>query len=178
MKTYIALLRGINVGGKNIIKMDDLKTAFEELGLKNVRTYIASGNVIFNSPEEDKFKLKGLVEKKLLKRYEIELPLKIVNSKELETIIGKAPKDFGKEKEKYRYDVWFLIEPLTVKEVLQSLNPREGIDTITAGPGVVYSTRLTSMMGKSHLAKINQLPIYEKTTIRSWNTVFKLSRMI
>ena len=178
METCIALLRGINVGGKNLIKMEDLKSAFEELCFKNVRTYIASGNVIFDSPAKEKSKLKGSIEKKLLQRYGTKLPLVIINSKELKTIIEKAPKDFGKEKEKYRYDVWFLIEPLTAKEVLQSIKPREGVDTITAGSGVVYSTRLTSMMGKSHLSKISQLPLYESTTIRSWNTVIKLSRMV
>ena len=52
MTTYIALLRGINVGGNKIIKMQDLKTMFQSIGFQNVRTYIQSGNVLFESDEE------------------------------------------------------------------------------------------------------------------------------
>lgn len=57
MKRFVALLRGINVGGNNIIKMADLKTCFEEMGFANVVTYIQSGNVLFDSNETDQLKL-------------------------------------------------------------------------------------------------------------------------
>ena len=61
-RRYIALLRGINVGGNNIIRMADLKQSFEELGFSEVTTYIQSGNVLFNSSEGDKQLLTGKIE--------------------------------------------------------------------------------------------------------------------
>lgn len=60
MTVYIALLRGINVGGKNIIKMNDLKKVFESIGLNEVQTYIQSGNVLFKSSEENELLLKKI----------------------------------------------------------------------------------------------------------------------
>ena len=68
-KTYIALLRGINVGGNNIIKMVDLKLAFEEMEFSNVKTYIQSGNVIFSSDRKNKVELTDEIEKKLLEKF-------------------------------------------------------------------------------------------------------------
>lgn len=66
---YLALLRGINVGGKNIIKMVDLKACFEEMDLSDVTTYIQSGNVVFASTETDSAKLTDKIEKTLSKRF-------------------------------------------------------------------------------------------------------------
>ena len=175
---YVALLRGINVGGSNVIKMEDLKKAFEELKFSGVKTYIASGNVIFGSDENDKAKLTKLIEKKLSKRYETDLRVVIVNFKEYKTIVEQAPPGFGNESKTYRYDVWFLKEPLTAKEVLQQISLREGVDTICGGKGVVYTSRLTSMMGKSRLIRVNKMPIYQSMTVRSWNTTVKLFELM
>ena len=65
MTTYIALLRGINVGGNKIIKMQDLKTMLQSLSFHNVRTYIQSGNVIFESDEESESFLSGVIERQI-----------------------------------------------------------------------------------------------------------------
>jgi len=178
MGSYAALLRGINVGGSNVIRMDDLKKAFEELKFSDVKTYIASGNVIFGSGETDKIKLTCLIEKKLLEKFGAVIPLVIVGFKEFKRIIGQAPEGFGKESKTRRYDLWFLKEPLSAKEVLQLVKPKEGVDTITGGSGVVYASRLISLAGKSRLIRVNKLPIYQLITVRSWNTGVKLLRLM
>ena len=178
MEYYIALLRGINVGGSNVIKMEELKRTFEEIDFTGVRTYIASGNVIFGSPVKDRVKLAGSIEKKLSEKYKTELKLVIIGSEELKKIVEHAPEGFGTESKIRRYDVWFLREPLTVKEVLKQVEPREGVDTIFGGKGVVYASRLISMASKSHLIRVNQMPIYQNLTVRSWNTVVKLLGLI
>jgi uncharacterized protein (DUF1697 family) len=66
MLQYLALLRGINVGGNNIIKMTDLKAGFENIGFSDVSTYIQSGNVIFKSEENNKTKIINLIERSLI----------------------------------------------------------------------------------------------------------------
>ena len=178
METYAALLRGINVGGSNVIKMEDLREAFEELKFSGVKTYIASGNVIFKFAEKDKAKLAVLIEKKLSEKFLTELKIVIVNLKEYKKIIEQAPASFGAENGTRRYDVWFLREPLTAEEVLRQVSPREGVDTICRGKGVVYVSRLISMAGKSHLVRVNKMPIYQNITVRSWNTAVKLFELM
>jgi uncharacterized protein (DUF1697 family) len=110
---YLALLRGINVGGKNIIKMADLKASFESMGFSEVQTYIQSGNVLFWSADKDKLKLAKQIEKNLSKRFNYSSLVVVVSHQELQKIVKSAPKGFGSEPDKYRYDVVFLKEPLT-----------------------------------------------------------------
>jgi uncharacterized protein (DUF1697 family) len=171
---YLALLRGINVGGKNIIKMTDLKACFESLGFSDVVTYIQSGNVLFKSADKDKAELTKRIEKELSKRFNYPSRLVTVTHKELRKAVGGAPRGFGSEPDKYRYDVIFLKEPLTPKEAMKSVSTKEGVDTAHAGERVLYFSRLISRATQSHLTKIISLPIYQSMTIRNWNTTTKL----
>ena len=96
MKKFVAILRGINVAGSKPIKMDDLKKMFSDLKLKNVSTYIQSGNIFFESDISDQKKLEGLISNGILKVFKFEVPVIIRNSDELKVIIEKNP--FLKEK--------------------------------------------------------------------------------
>ena len=178
---YLALLRGINVGGKNIIKMEALRAAFEEMGFSSVVTYIQSGNVVFCTDEKDKKQLTTTIEKRLSQKFGYEAKVLLLSYTEYKKIIEGAPAGFGDEPDKYRYDAWFLMDGLSAAEVIRDLDFREGIDWIHAGKGkngtagsAVFTKRLTSQMGKSRLSKINQLPIYQSITIRNWNTSRRL----
>ncbi len=90
MSIYIALLRGINVGGKNIIKMGDLKHAFEAIGLSQVRTYIQSGNVLFKSNEEEE-PLRKRIEHEIERVFGFEITVVLRTDKELEYITQNCP---------------------------------------------------------------------------------------
>lgn len=171
---YLVLLRGINVGGKNIIKMVDLKACFESMGFSNVITYIQSGNVLFQSDEKDKKILTDKIEKGLSKTFKYEAKLVIISHKELKEIINEAPRGFGKEPDTFRYDVIFLKEPLTSKEAMKSVSIKEGVDSAHAGNEALYFSRLIAKASSSHLAKIVGLPVYQNMTIRNWNTTTKL----
>jgi uncharacterized protein (DUF1697 family) len=174
MNQYLVLLRGINVGGKNIIKMADLKAAFEVLGFFNVVTYIQSGNVLFQSDEKEKALLTATIEKGLSKRFNFEAKVVVISQKELTAIIRNAPDGFGSEEKQFKYDVIFLKEPLTPKEAMKSVSVREGVDTAHAGKQALYFSRLISRASQSHLTKIIGLPVYQNMTIRNWNTTTKL----
>ncbi|PIP95172.1 MAG: hypothetical protein COW78_06965, partial [Bdellovibrio sp. CG22_combo_CG10-13_8_21_14_all_39_27] len=102
MGKKICLLRGINVGGKNIIKMSDLKSCFEKMGFEDVETYIQSGNVIFSSKEANSA-LTKLIERELLKKFSYKEPILLLSDKKLKTIVSSSPKDFGNDPDKYRY---------------------------------------------------------------------------
>ena len=171
---YLALLRGINVGGNNIIKMADLKACFENIGFTDVMTYIQSGNILFRSAEKDKTQLTQKIERVLSERFSYKSRLVVVAQKELKKVVETAPKGFGKDLDKYRYDVIFLKEPLTSKEAMKNVRIKEGVDNAYAGKYVLYFSRLTSKASQSHLPKIIALPMYQNMTIRNWNTTTKL----
>jgi uncharacterized protein (DUF1697 family) len=174
MNQYLVLLRGINVGGKNIIKMTDLKASFEAMGFSNVLTYIQSGNVLFQSEEKDKALLTTKIEKGLSRQFDFQARVVVISYKELAAIVRDVPDGFGKAEKMFRYDVIFLKEPLTSKEAMKSVSVREGVDTAHAGRQTLYFSRLISRASQSHLTKIIGLPVYQNMTIRNWNTTTKL----
>ena len=178
MNSYIALLRGINVGGNNIIKMERLKQCFTDMGFSDVKTYIQSGNVIFKTQETDKLKLIQRIENQLLKTFSIEIKTVVLTADELTEIVQNAPEYFGSESEKFRYDVWFLLHSTTINEVVSTIHLREGIDFLQAGKNVIYTSRLVSLLSKSYFSKINQTPVYKHITIRNWNTTTKLLALV
>ena len=178
MNQYLALLRGINVGGKNIIKMVDLKAGFEKMGFSNVVTYIQSGNVMFQSGEKDKVVLTTKIEKGLSKRLNFDARIVVISQKELAAIVHAAPDGFGKDDKKFRYDVIFLKEPLTPKEAMKGMSIREGVDTAHAGKQALYFSRLISRASQSYLTKIIGMSVYQNMTIRNWNTTTKLLALI
>jgi uncharacterized protein (DUF1697 family) len=174
MTRYVALLRGINVGGKNLIKMPALKAAFEDDALGNVSTYIQSGNVLFDAPDADSAKLTTRIEKMLAEAFDY-IPTVVVRSRrQMRATVDRAPKGFGSQPAKYRYDVIFLKEPLTAKEAMKDVPTNPAVDTAHAGTGVLYFSRLTAKATASRLNRIVGSPIYPSITIRNWNTTTKL----
>ena len=172
--THIALLRGINVGGNNIVKMEKLKQCFVDMGFSDVKTYIQSGNIIFKTQCIDKINLTKTIENRLLKTFSIEIKTVIFAADELAEIVENAPEHFGSEPEKFRYDVWFLLPSITANEIVSNVRLHEGVDFLQTGKNVVYTSRLTSQMGKSYFSKIMQTSVYKNFTIRNWNTTTKL----
>ncbi len=89
--TYIALLRGINVSGHKSIKMVDLVKLFESLSFRNVKTYVQSGNVIFESPSVDTSTIAGKIEKKIKQTHGFSVDIIIRTSDEFEKLISRNP---------------------------------------------------------------------------------------
>jgi uncharacterized protein (DUF1697 family) len=178
MNQYVALLRGINVGGKNLIKMTALKSSFEDLGFQDVHTYIQSGNVLFSAAGSDQARLTKQIEDALSKTFNYESRLVVRSLKQMKDIVIHAPKGFGSDSATYRYDVIFLKEPLAAAQAMKSVTPKEGVDRAFAGKGVLYFSRLISRASQSNLTRIISLPVYQSMTIRNWNTTTKLLNMM
>ena len=168
---YIALLRGINVGGNNIIKMADLKACFERMGFSDVVTYIQSGNVAFGTSETDEEVILKEIEKQLNIIFNYHSPVVVLSQQHIFSVVKNAPTSFGTEPTKYKYDVLFLKSPLVATTAINDIVFNEGVDT---GDGVLYFSRLISGDSKSYLGKVVKLPIYKQMTIRNWNTTSKL----
>ncbi|MBT8272345.1 MAG: DUF1697 domain-containing protein [Bacteroidia bacterium] len=101
MNTFIALLRGINVGGHKKVPMADLRSLIEKLGLKNVRTYIQTGNIFFETVESDRVKLTLLIENGIKDHFRFEVPVIIKTSKEIDAIIKACPFPEAKKMKSY-----------------------------------------------------------------------------
>jgi len=175
---YVALLRGINVGGKNLIKMPELKASFEAEGFEDVVTYIQSGNVLFRATGSGSA-LSRRIETMLTKTFDYYQAWAMVRSHaQMRTIVEKAPRAFGADPGVYLYDVVFVKEPLTASAALKKVPTREDVDEIFAGGGVLYFSRLKSRATQSRLNRVASLPIYKNMTIRNWNTTTRLLRMM
>ncbi|MCD6020381.1 MAG: hypothetical protein K0R20_91 [Actinomycetia bacterium] len=179
MARYVALLRGINVGGKNPIPMPALKACFEDAGFEGVGTYIQSGNVVFTGPSSSQAALTERVERAIQKTFaHYEASVVVKSRSQMRTVVDKAPDGFGREPEKYRYDVCFLKPSVAARQVVASLPTKEGVDRIWAGSGVVYFSRLTSRATSSRMNRVASLPVYKQMTIRNWNTTTKLRELL
>ena len=179
MKPYVILLRGINVGGKNKMPMSDLKKCLGDLGFSNVSTYIASGNVILKSDKSAK-EVQAQIEKALPEHFELDselIKVLVLTRDQFQAVIEDKPEGFGEQPEKYHSDAIFLMG-IDAAQAMSVFNPREGVDKVWPGEGVIYSQRLSAQRTKSRLNKIMGTPIYKSMTIRNWNTTTKLLQML
>ena len=179
MNAYVILLRGINVGGKNIVPMVGLKSCLEELGFATVSTYIASGNVILES-DKPVAEMKAQIEAALIQSFQLDselIKVLVLTRNQLQAIIDNKPKGFGDQPEKYHSDAIFLID-IDAAQTMPVFNPREGVDKVWPGDGVIYSQRLSAERTKSRLSKIMASPLYKSMTIRSWSTTIQVLEIL
>ena len=171
---YLALLRGINVGGNNIILKDDLKRCFEDLGFSNVRTYIQSGNILFRSSRTDVRRLEKRIEKRLLDSFSIAAQSVVLSQQRYISAIEAAPRQWGKD-DLQKHNALFALGNITPEEVISQLPPpKKHIETITIGPGVLFWSVSKKQSTKATLMTLPSEPVYQQLTIRNHNTVFKL----
>lgn len=170
---FVALLRGINVGGNTLIKMADLKESFEKEGFTNVVTYINSGNVIFETNEKNTGSICARLEKAVEDRFGYAIKIVVVSHVQLEEIVEKIPPSW-KKGEDLRCYVSFIISPTTVDEAYNQIDIKEGVDFLDKGPGVLYMGTTLSGLTKSSFTKLIGKKIYKEMTMRNLNTVRKI----
>lgn len=178
MRQYVALLRAINVGGNNVIKMTELRRCFEAQGFGNVATYIQSGNVLFEADAQVAGTLRTQIEEALSERFGYAARIVLRSQREMRAIVADAPPGFGAQPDLYRYAVVFLREPVTGAQAVQEIPAREGVDRVFAGAGVCYFSRLISRMTQSYMSRVVALGIYQDMTIRNWDVTRKLQTLM
>ena len=167
---YVALLRGINVGGNNRIVMKELAEAFRQAEYDEVSTYINSGNVLFSSdsrPEPES------LEQVITDAFGLEIAVLVRSHDEMAQVVAKAPKEL--DDPDVRPDVYFLRPGLSPAAALEAMpDPHPEVDRIWTGPGVLYTTRVTALATKSRLTKVVGTKLYKEISVRNWNTTRKL----
>lgn len=175
--TYLALLRGINVGGNNKIPMATLRVCLEKVGLKNVRTYIQSGNIFFESNESDNVKLEQFVSKAIEDTFEMVISVVVFKQKEWESIIGTAPHWWGKDS-LWKHNILVMVRPYSMSDVVEAYGKlKPEIERMKPGNGVLYQSIMFVRFGQTTGGKLASNPIYKQMTVRNFNTATKLAQM-
>ncbi|MNO41801.1 hypothetical protein D3C76_319800 [compost metagenome] len=177
MNTYIALLRGINVGGNKIIKMQALKAMFESLGYGRVRTYIQSGNVVFESGESAGAELEAAISAGIRDTFGFDVSVIIRTLEELEAAIAANPFELPAQEDYKRLYVSFLAKAPS-EEALEKLRPyADGADKLCVIGKELYTLYEVSVSQSSLFKVPLDKLLGTSITARNWNTVNKLAAM-
>jgi uncharacterized protein (DUF1697 family) len=174
---YVALLRGINVGGKNLISMQSLKESFKNLGFLNVTSYINSGNIIFTSSQTDARALERKIERMLSLEYNHAGKVVIRNLSEMSELIKKLP-DIWSDDKLWKHNVIFLRHTIDSKKILESLSPKPEIEEVQYHPGVLLWSARTSDLARSNMLQLSKQHIYQEMTVRNLNTTKKIYELM
>jgi uncharacterized protein (DUF1697 family) len=176
--TYVALLRGINVGGNRKVEMAKLKLTFERLGFSHVKTLIASGNVIFVSGSDDKMGLTKKIEDAIEKDFGFPVAVVLRSLAEISDLVDAIPKDWVNDKE-MKCDVMFLWNGIDNPELLDEFPTDPTIEDIMYVPGAIVWRVDRQNIGKSKVIKNTVgTELYRQLTVRNPNTVRKIHALM
>ena len=177
MTRYVALLRGINVGGNNIVKMADLKTAFERRGFLNVGTYINSGNILFDSDSDEAF-VKTACENLIVEDFAFDIPVCVISAADLNDALSHAP-DWWNNDPNARHDAFFIIPPTTAEQVVAHIGQiKEEYESLAYHSRVIFWSAPMATFSRTRVSKISRdKTMYRAITVRNANTALKLAEL-
>jgi len=174
METYIALLRGINVGGNRPVPMAELKTLFEKNGFENVSTYIQSGNVIFSGPAGRRDEIRQQCADMIAARFGFEVPVAVISARELKEALDNAPDWWGEDKDA-KHNAIFVIPPATPEDVFREVGGiRPEYEKAEAYGCVIFWSAPMATFTRTRLMRVVGSGVYGSITIRNANTTKKL----
>ena len=175
---YIAWLRGINVGGKNVIKMEVLKRSFENMGLKNVKTYIQSGNVLFDSTSKSIDAVTKKIEKALFEEYNSDIKVMVRSFSETEELVKRNPfKKYNSDENIKRY-VCFSAELIKPRPKVPIILQKEAFEIIAVEDKEIFAIIRPEKFGRNGFSSdFMERKFGQKFTIRNWNTVTKITTL-
>lgn len=168
---YVALLRGINVGGKNKVEMSRLRATFEDLGLSHVSTYINSGNVIFSEDDRSGDSLVASIEEAIADEFGLSLKVLLRDLDTMAATEDALPPTWTNDAT-MKTDVMFLW--VDDPSVIDALPVREGVDDVVYAPGAIVWRVDRANLNRSGMSKIVGSKLYREMTIRNCNTVRRL----
>ena len=172
---YIALLRGINVGGHKKVAMSDLLALVERLGLDDARTLLQSGNLVFRTTGKTAAQLERLLESEVLKRLDLETKFFVRSEAEWKAVVAGNPFQSEAKSDPARLIVMFLERPAEAENVKALQDAIQGRETFRAGDRHLYMV-YPDGMGTSKLTNaVIERKLGMRATARNWNTVLKLA---
>ena len=177
LNVFVALLRGVNVGGNNMISMSALKQSFEAMGFPHVSTYINSGNIIFTTKEKDARKLEKKIEQVLSKEYQLESKVVLRSLPEMEKLVKSLPRTWTGDPN-WRYNVIFLRHTIDSEKILDELVVKDDVEEVVYRPGTLLWSAHVSNINRTNMIKLSSRKIYQDMTIRNLNTTRKLCELM
>lgn len=175
---YVALLRGVNVGGNNKVPMKDLKDCFEKAGFLNVLTYINSGNIVFDSEETSTEKLTAQCRAILEQNFGLSIPLALIDALALKDTLDHAPAWWDADPEA-RHNALFVIPPAKADEVCTGVGPvRSEYEKVASYQNVIFWSASVKTISRTRWSKIVGTKAYQDVTIRNANTTKKLLALL
>jgi uncharacterized protein (DUF1697 family) len=174
---YVALLRGINVGGKALIRMAELKACVEGLGMERVSTYIASGNVLFEAGRRSAAALESELEQAIEGAFGLPVKVIVLDRAAYGRIVAAIPKEWVGDADR-RANVAFVRRGTDAREVVRALQPDPAVETVKAIDGaILWATRRDSL-NRSVMRKLIGGAAYRELTVRNLNTTLKLYELL
>ena len=173
---YVALLRGVNVGGNTIIRMAELRDCAADLGLEDVRTYIASGNLLFRSPERQAARLDAELGRAIEEHFGLRVPVVVRSASEISRIAGSIPAAWVGASH-FRVTVAFLLRGANARSIAAGLKPRQGIDELNTAPGALIWATHRDALTRTGL-KLVGTGAYRSMTLRNATTALKLAELL
>ena len=179
MRRYVALLRGINISGKNKIPMAELKKGFEKLAFEEVKTYLNSGNVIFSSGEDDTEKLTKQIQGMIKDQFDLDIPVFVISRATFEDILQNAPDWWGNDNKEIYDNLIFIMPPAKFSDVYSEIGePKKELEKIEGYKDVIFWSFSRKDYQKTNWwSKTASANIGAKLTIRTANTVRKIAKM-
>lgn len=177
MNAYVAFLRGINVGGRTI-KMDALRELLEDLGYANVRTVLASGNVVFETKNTNPAKLKNEIEKGIKEQFGFDVHIILRSAKELKTLVKQDPFKGVKVTPQTRLYITFLSQPAKSKLKVPHKSLAGDYEILAVTPGHIASVLTLGKSGTVDAMAILSKEFGEQITTRNWNTIEKTHKLL
>jgi len=177
VNVFVALLRGVNVGGNNIISMRELKERFEGIGFNQVSTYINSGNVIFATKETDPRKLEVKIEKMLSKDFQLDSKVVVRSLGQMERLVKSLPKSWTGDRD-WRYNVMFLRHTIDSEAVLEELATTTESEELVYRPGTLLWSAHIKDIDRTSMNKMSSRKVFREMTVRNLNTTKKLCELM
>jgi uncharacterized protein (DUF1697 family) len=175
--TYVAFLRGINVGGKNAVGMVALKTRLERLGLEDIVTYINSGNIVFRASDADARDLERRIDRVLARDFGVPGKTVVRTHAEMARLVRKIARTW-RFHPAWRYNVMFLRHTIDSPNVLDGIEPKPDIERVTYCPGTLLWSARVNALTRTAMLKLIGRPIYQDMTVRSVNTTRKVFELM
>lgn len=177
---YVALLRGVNVGGNHRLPKAEFQKVLESLGFEDVVVYINSGNAVFSSSSAPRV---GEVQAALEEYFGFSIPTLILSGKKVRAIAAAIPEHWTNDapradKSGQKSDVLYLFEEANAPDILEKLGHRPEIETMLYVDGAVLANITRANQSKYSLLKLMGTPLYKQMTIRNITTAKKLAELV
>ena len=178
MNMYVAFLRGVNVGGKNTVRMADLKSCFDSLGYTAVRTYINSGNVLFSADSDSERELERNIEAALHAQFGQPITAMVRSRKDINGLLAHVPQRWLAATPEYKFEFFFLHHSVDNPDVLKNFSPKTDIEELLYFPRTLLWFVNRAAITRSNVIRVIGTPLYSHISVRSANTVRKIAELM